>query len=124
MTRLYLNLTAGGVALVALGYALAPHTAVGSLLTVSFDNIDQIHIFRAMMGLYLGLVAFWFFCASRPAYSRAGVLSAVLFMPGLASGRIVSMVIDGMPSPFLTAATLVEIASGLWGVAILRSTDG
>lgn len=123
MTRLYLNLTAGGVAFVALGYALAPHTTVGSLLTVSFDNTDQVHIFRAIMGLYLGMVGFWFFSASRPEYSRAAVLSAVLFMLGLALGRIISMVVDGMPSPFLTLATFVEIGSGLWGIVVLRGPD-
>jgi len=123
MTRLYLNVTAGGVALVALGYALAPHTAVGSLLTVSFDRTDQVHIFRAIMGLYLGMVGFWYFSASRPEYSRAAVLSAVLFMLGLALGRIISMVVDGMPSPFLTAATFVEIGAGIWGMMILRGPD-
>lgn len=120
MARLYLNLAAGGLVFVALGYALAPHTAIGSLVTVSFDNTDQVHIFRAIMGLYLGMVVFWFFSAPRPEYCRAAVLSVVLFMLGLALGRIASMVVDGMPSPFLTGATLVEIGAGIWGIAILR----
>jgi hypothetical protein len=124
MTRFYLNMSAGGLAFVALGYALIPHTSVGALVNLSLDTTDQVHILRAIMGLYLGMVCFWFYSASRPQYARAAVLSVVLFMFGLAFGRIFSMVVDGMPSPFLTGATLVEIASGVWGAIILRSPDG
>jgi len=32
-------------------------------------------------------------------------------------------VVDGMPSPFLTAATFVEIGAGIWGIVILRGPD-
>jgi hypothetical protein len=120
MTRLYLNLNAGGLALVALGYALIPHTALGSLLSLPLDNVDQVHILRAIMGLYLGLVGFWFFSASRPAYSRTAVVSVVFFMLGLALGRTISIVIDGVPSPLLFGATLVEYGAGGWGMFILR----
>jgi Domain of unknown function (DUF4345) len=123
MTRLYLNLVAGGVALVSLWYALAPHTALGSLVTLSFDNIDQVHMLRGVMGLYLGMVAFWFVSASRPEYARAAVLSAVFFMSGLALGRIFSMVVDGLPSAFLVGATFVEIAAAAWGVVVLRGPE-
>jgi len=123
MIRLYLGLVAGGVGLVSLWYGLAPHTAVGSLVTLSFDNIDQVHMLRGIMGLYLGMVGFWFVSASRLEYSRAAVLSAVLFMSGLAAGRIFSMVVDGLPSAFLIGATFVEIASAAWGVVVLRNAD-
>ena len=121
MTRLYLNVTAGGLALVALGYALIPHTSVGALVDLRLETNDQVHILRAVMGLYLGMVCFWFYAAPRPQYARAAVLSVVLFMLGLAFGRIVSMAVDGMPSAFLVGATGVEIAAGLCGLAILRS---
>ena len=123
MTRLYLNLTAGGLAFVALGYALMPHTAIGSLVDLPLGNTDQVHILRAIMGLYLGMAGFWYFSASRPEYSRAAVLTVVFFMLGLAFGRIFSMAVDGMPSPFLTGATLVEIGAGVWGIFILRDPD-
>lgn len=123
MTRLYLNVNAGGLAFVALGYALVPHTALGSLLSLPLDNVDQVHILRAVMGLYLGMVGFWFFSASRPAYSRAAVLSVVFFMLGLALGRTFSIAIDGEPSPLLFGATLVEFGAGFWGMLILRKPD-
>lgn len=122
MTRLYLNLAAGGLAVVGFGYALLPHTAIGSLVDLPLDSTDQVHILRGIMGLYLGMVGFWFFSVSRPRYSRAAVLSVVFFMFGLALGRIFSMVVDGMPSPFLIGATVVEIGAGIWGVLILRDT--
>ena len=120
MTRLYLMLSAGGVAMVAFGYGLAPHTAVGSLVDLPMDNTDQVHILRAIMGLYLGLVCFWLLGARRPIYARPAVMTVVFFMFGLALGRIASMVLDGMPSPFLVGATCVEIAAGTWGLFVLR----
>jgi hypothetical protein len=123
MTRLYLNLTAGGLAFVALGYALMPHTAIGSLVDLPLGNTDQVHILRAIMGLYLGMAGFWYFSASRPESSRAAVLSVVFFMLGLAFGRIFSMAVDGTPSLFLTGATFVEIGAGVWGIFILRDPD-
>ena len=121
MTRLYLNVTAGGLALVALGYALIPHTSVGALVDLRLETADQVHILRAIMGLYLGMVCFWFYAASRPQFARAAVLSVVLFMFGLAFGRMISMAVDGMPSAFLVGATGVEIVSGVLGVLLLRS---
>ncbi len=120
MTRLYLMLTAGGLALVAVGYGFAPHTAIGSLVDLPMDSVDQVHLLRAVMGLYLGLACFWLLGASRPTYARAAVMSVVFFMFGLAFGRIASMVFDGIPSLFLVGATGVEIASGTWGLFILR----
>jgi len=122
MTRLYLMLSAGGVAMVALGYGFAPHTAVGSLVDLPMDNVDQVHILRAVMGLYLGLVCFWFLGASRPIYARAAVMTVVFFMFGLAFGRLASLVLDGMPSPFLLGAIFVELGAGTWGLFILRES--
>lgn len=124
MTRFFLNFAAAGLAFVALGYALLPHTAVGALVELPLIETDEVHILRGIMGLYLGMAAFWFFSASRPEYSRAAVLSVVFFMLGLALGRIFSIVVDGMPSPFLTGATFVEIGATVWGIFILRERDG
>ena len=49
---------------------------------------------------------------------RAPTLRKCLW--GLAAARILSIVIDGMPSPMLAGATLVELAAGAWGLAALR----
>jgi hypothetical protein len=48
------------------------------------------------------------------------VIAEVAFMLGLALGRVVSIVIDGMPSALLVVYTVLEIAMGLWGVLILK----
>ncbi|MFT4570290.1 MAG: hypothetical protein ACI8TX_002373 [Hyphomicrobiaceae bacterium] len=117
----FLKLAAAGLTFVALGYEIAPATVMGPLLTVQFDSIDQVHIFRAVGGIYLALSAFWYFSSSKPEYSKAAVASVVFFMLGLAAGRIVSTVVDGVPSPLLAGATLVEIAIGAWGLAVLRN---
>ncbi len=120
MTRMYLLTSSIGLAFVAFGYGIVPLTTMAPLLDVGFDNIDQFHIFRGVMGLYLGLAAFWGFCASRPQYGRAAVLSVVFFMTGLASGRILSMAVDGTPSPLLAGAAVVEVLAAVWGLVVLR----
>ena len=42
------------------------------------------------------------------------------FMFGLAFGRAVSIVVDGVPSTLLVVYTVLEITMGVWGVLILK----
>jgi hypothetical protein len=44
-------------------------------------------------------------------------------MIGLALGRLLSIAIDGWPSPLLSIYALLEIIMGLWGVLLLRRAD-
>ncbi len=41
-------------------------------------------------------------------------------MFGLACGRVISIVVDGIPSILLVGYTVVEITLGVWGVVILK----
>jgi hypothetical protein len=42
-------------------------------------------------------------------------------MLGLAFGRVVSILIDGIPSLLLVIYAVLEIVMGLWGVLILKN---
>jgi hypothetical protein len=48
------------------------------------------------------------------------VIAEVFFMFGLAGGRVLSIIVDGVPSTLLVAYALVEIMMGLWGILILQ----
>jgi hypothetical protein len=48
------------------------------------------------------------------------VIAEVVFMFGLAFGRVISIVVDGVPSILLVGYTVLEIAMGSWGVLILK----
>ncbi len=41
-------------------------------------------------------------------------------MLGLAFGRGLSIIVDGVPSALLVVYAVVEVAMGLWGILILK----
>lgn len=120
MARFYLLVSAAGVALAALSYGLAPKLVLPFALDVTVDGTDMTHIFRTIMGLYLGMAVFWVLGAFRENFTRSAVIAVIFFMLGLASGRLLSVVVDGPPSPLLLGYTAVEVAIGLWGIFVLK----
>ena len=53
------------------------------------------------MTLYLALGFFWLYCAFSDKYRDAGVVVLAIFCGGLVSGRLLSVLVDGVPSPIL-----------------------
>lgn len=88
----------------------------------SFDvrTVDLASIFKAIMGLYVGLALFWLYACKNPKYWRAATLSNVLFMLGLALGRSLSVLTDGVPSEIWLFGTLGEYVLGFWGLYNLK----
>ena len=119
-TRFYLLLSAAGLLPVALSYGVAPAVVLPRVLDVAVEGTDLTHIFRAVMGLYLAMIVLWVLGALRPNLARAAVISEVTFMFGLAFGRVLSIISDGVPSLLLVAYTAVEIVLGVWGILILK----
>lgn len=72
------------------------------------------------MGLYLGQTGFWVIGAIKPKLTLASLWSVVIFMWGLALGRILSVIVDGIPNTRLLVNLLLEIAYGLVAVVIIR----
>ena len=108
---------------VALSYGLDPQRSLGYLFDVSVSNRNGIHIFRAIMGLYLALVVFWSIGACRVEVRQAALYSLVVFMLGLASGRVVSIVLDGMPDWLLVFYLGLEFSAGISGLLLLNKSD-
>ena len=90
------------------------------MFDLAVEGTDQSHILRAYMGLYLGMIVLWVLGAVREKLARAAVISEIAFMFGLAAGRILSIIFDGLPSVLLIVYTGAEIALGSWGILILR----
>ena len=72
------------------------------------------------MGLYLGMVVLWLIGIFKPAYWRIATISNVLFMSGLALGRIISLVVDGIPSIAFSIGLALELILALWGIKNLN----
>ncbi|MCP3978132.1 MAG: DUF4345 domain-containing protein [bacterium] len=88
-------------------------------LDFTVDGTDLPHIFRAIMGLYLGMIVLWVLGALRESLTSTALIANVVFMFGLAFGRVLSIVVDGVPSVLLVY-TALEVAVGLWGVLVLK----
>lgn len=120
MTRFYLIFSAAGLFVIALSYGAAPADVLPKVLDLTVKGTDLTHIFRAIMGLYLGMIVLWVLGAFRSNFTRVAVIAEVVFMIGLAFGRVISIVVDGVPSILLVVYTVLEVALGSWGILILK----
>jgi hypothetical protein len=104
---------------IALIYGVAPAAVLPRVFKVTVTERDLKHIFRAMMGLYIALLSLWAVGAFIPSLARTAILTEVLFSTGLASGRVLSLVLDGWPSALLIFYLFIEVTSAAAGVLLL-----
>jgi hypothetical protein len=121
--QIFLLVTAIGLTPIALSYGLIPQKSLSYLFDVSISNINGSHIFRAIMGLYLALLSFWIVGAFKVQLRQGALYSLVVFMLGLALGRILSLVVDGMPSLLLIGYLGLELIFGILGLILLKKSD-
>nr|WP_290544873.1 DUF4345 domain-containing protein [Aestuariivirga sp.] len=109
---LFLLVTALGLTPIALSYGLSPGRSLGWLFGIDASAVNIRHVFRAVMGLYLALACFWAAGAFMPGLRIPALWSLVVFMVGLALGRILSILVDGWPHPQHSGGRLAAPASG------------
>ena len=120
---MFLILCAVGLTPIALSYGLAPSRSLPWLFAIDADGTNTKHIFRAVMGLYLALAAFWLVGAKRADLRVPALWSLVIFMFGLAIGRLLSLVLDGLPHPLLIVYLVLELAFGIVGWKLLANIE-
>jgi len=99
------------ICVIALLYGVSPRWFFEAFLLGSTPpGIDQSHILRAIMMLYIALGSFWLWSAFSDKYRDAGILVLCIFCGGLVAGRILSVIIDGIPSPLLTLYIAMELS--------------
>ena len=118
---LFLILAALGLTPIALGYGAAPQVVLPWMFGIDASAVNVRHIFRAVMGLYLALAAFWVFGARSPELRIPALWSLTIFMGGLALGRALSLVVDGMPHPLLVVYMFLEIGFCFVGWKLLNA---
>ena len=104
---------------VALTYGVDPAATLPKFMNITVEGTDLTHIFRALGCLYLGMVTFCIIAAFTPEWRHVAVIWAVFFAYSLAIGRIISMVVDGMPSGMLLFFLAVELIVGTVGLLLL-----
>lgn len=118
--NLHLIISSGIVIPVAFVYGLFPKIILPQLLDFSVETTDLTNVFRAIMGLYLAFASLWILGMFKPDYWKAATISNILFMGGLAFGRIISLFLDGFPSPVFLMGTAGELVLAIFGIAQLQ----
>jgi predicted membrane protein len=119
----FLLVAAIGLLPIALSYGLMPQKSLSYLFDISVSDPNGIHIFRAVMGLYLALIMFWLIGAFMVQIRQAALYSLIVFMFGLAAGRILSLFIDGVPHWLLVVYLVLELGFGVLGILLIKKSD-
>lgn len=84
------------------------------LFEVSLISTDELNIFKAIMGLYLGFATLWIYGILKPDFWKTATISNMIFMLGLAFGRICSITVDGIPTTIFVLGTIGELILGMF----------
>ncbi|MEP1421670.1 MAG: DUF4345 family protein, partial [Erythrobacter sp.] len=77
----------------------------------------------AIMGLYLANALFWLLAAATPRLQRPALWVLFLFMAGLAAGRVLSIMLDGMPGIVLVLYLMAELVFAVLALVSLRKNE-
>jgi len=119
-TRVFLIFCAIGLVPIALGYGAKPSVSMDLLFSITVDTTNLTHIMRAVMGLYFGMVVLWLWGAFKKSMEGPALIACAVFMLGLAAGRIMSFILDGMPHWLLVVYAALEVVLGLTALALCR----
>ena len=118
--RFFLLFCSIGLVPIALGYGAVPAVSLDALFGITVETVNLAHIMRAVMGLYLGMAVLWVWGAFSKDMERPALVACAVFMLGLAAGRILSLLVDGMPHWLLVVYAMLEVALGLTAIVLLR----
>ena len=107
----FLILTAIGVALVSLGYGVNPKLGMPLLYGIDIESVNQINMYRAIMGLYLAISLYWIVGALNENVKLSALWSMFVFMAGIGSGRLISVYLDGIPSTIFMFFLFIAVIS-------------
>ena len=119
----FLIFVAAGVFFISLSYGLFPSQSLVYLYDIEVTNTNLKNIFRAIMGLYISLVAFWIMGARYKSLQLPALWSLTIFMLGLAVGRLLSLVIDGLPYPPYVLYMLLEFLFAAVGYKFIHDLN-
>lgn len=112
--NLHLIISSVVVIPIALVYGFCPTKTLPYLFDFEVTTIDLSNIFHAIMGLYFAFALFWMVGIKKSEYWQSATISNMLFMGGLAIGRIISFFDDGVPSLLLFFGTIGEMILAAW----------
>lgn len=113
--NLHLILSILIVAPIALIYGLFQEQVLPLFFDFHVETTDLKNVFRAIMFLYLGMVLIWIQGILKPELWETATLVNIVFMGGLGLGRLLSLLLDGIPSPPFAIGLIGELALAFLG---------
>ena len=89
-------------------------------LNIEVNTIDLSNMLKANMCLYLGISVIWLLGIWKPKYWKRATELNILFMLTLATGRALSMIIDGLPTTGYIFGIIAEFTLGLYSIYQLK----
>ncbi|MFT3823929.1 MAG: DUF4345 domain-containing protein [Chitinophagaceae bacterium] len=105
---------------IAITYGIAPDLTLPGFFDFRIETTDLKNVFRAIMGLYMSMIALWILGILKRKYWFMATVANVLFMSGLGLGRLISLALDGTPSPKFFIGMLLEFLLAAWGIYNLK----
>ncbi len=121
--------TVGTIALAGAGLAMlvvgAQHLVAPQMMMatpgIELTSVNHFHIIRAAYGgAYLGIAALFLSGLVRPALRGFALLAVAMLFGGFALGRVVSLVLDGLPVALYLAVLAFELVFAALALVALR----
>ena len=90
------------------------------LFNIDVNTTDEHSVFKAIMGIYLSFAIIWIIGIFKNEYFQIALFSNFVFMFGLAFGRIISIIFDGIPSKLFVFGLVGELFLGYYSYMIWR----
>ena len=90
-----------------------------SQFDIHLNTIDEHNFFKAIMGLYLGFSILWVLGLFKANYLKLALITNLIFMLGLGFGRVLSLILDGIPTYGYTFGAFAELFLGFYGLWVL-----
>ncbi|AZQ57966.1 DUF4345 domain-containing protein [Maribacter sp. MJ134] len=89
-------------------------------LDIEVNTVDLSNMLKAIMCLYLGISLIWALGIWKSKYWKIATQLNVLFMLTLATGRALSMIMDGFPTGGYIFGIFAELLIGLFSLYQLK----
>jgi hypothetical protein len=113
--KIHLIISVFIVGAVAFVYGFEPQ----SQFEIHLKTIDEHNFFKAIMGLYLGFSILWILGILKNSYLKTALITNIIFMLGLTFGRVLSLLLDGIPTFGFLFGTFAELFLGCYGLWVL-----
>ena len=87
------------------------------------STVDEHNFYKGVCGLYLGFAIVWVIGLFNKSQFKVALVSNMIFMLGLGLGRLVSIIMDGIPSTAYLFGLFGELILGIYGFYVLQRQD-